>query len=91
MFGKDLHFHTGTLNYYYTPQPPPLRLLPPPLPKLLTAGTHAIFLLSDILKSCVVAVNRPPLYDNGGKKDATSAEKRQKPILISVWMRANVK
>lgn len=64
MFGKDLHFHPGTLNYYNTPTPSST----PPLPKLLTVGSLAVFLLPDILKSCVTAVNWPPLYDNGGEK-----------------------
>lgn len=64
MLGKDLHFHTGTLNYYSAS----LLLfaaLPPSLSKLLTVGSLAIFLVIDILKTGVTTVNRPPLYDGG--------------------------
>lgn len=50
IFGKDLHYRTGTLNYYNTP-PPFLYLLLPPLSKLLTTGSVAVFILSDILKT----------------------------------------
>lgn len=53
--------------------------LPPSLYKVLTAGSLAIFLLFDILKTCVTAVNRPPLFMTLGGEDATSAENRQEP------------
>lgn len=53
MFGKDLHFHTGTSNYCDTPNLLLLCAPPPSPPKLLTAGSLAVFLLFDILKTFV--------------------------------------
>lgn len=87
MFGKDLNFHTGTLNY--------CNILKTPSSSSQTAD-HRLpfryFLLCGIFKRCVTAVNWPPIYDNGGEKmPHLQKKKRQEPILISFWASANVK
>lgn len=64
MFWKDLNFHTGTLHYCYTPKTPSS----PAHPRLLTAGSLCVFSSSDTFKRCIAAVNRLPIYDNGGEK-----------------------
>lgn len=89
MFGKDLHFHTGTLNYCNpssSPPPSSLLLFPncwPQAPLPFSPLWH--------FEEFVVAVYWPPLYDNGGEKTLHLQKKRQEPILISVWTNANVK
>lgn len=87
MFGKDLHFHTGTLNYCNPSSPPP------PSSSSQTADRRLPHHFSHLwhFEEFVVAVYWPPLYDNGGEKTLHLQKKRQEPILISVWTNANVK
>lgn len=63
MFGKDLNFHTGTLNC--------CNILKTPSFSSQTAD-HRLpfryFFLSGIFTRCVTAVNWRPIYDKGGEK-----------------------
>ena len=64
MFGKDLHFHTGTLNYCNPSSSPP------PSSSSQTADRRLPCHFSPLwhFEEFVVAVYWPPLYDNGGEK-----------------------